>query len=284
MNLQPKFRKFLQILFLRLEHCSSNTDTMLTPQETRLVSTEQLNSLIDTGLIKKNHDPKTAWCNHCDCVCDVTTKDLKNFLICFECSNFEVVNDINSLQYSTSLSKLAKFLQNTLESQNDIEIIDDNRLFYLGYKEKSRYYFFYGIQQSDSQEMLNKVSGSQHTFILTLKNNYSLKIPHTLSVYNVIDILYLQNNKFSLALPITIYKNSISSVGGNAKSRKYDNARNFIITEYNKLLMIEDSKKLTKQKLYTKIANMLRKKPNLIQGLKDENLEDYIRKTITNKK
>jgi len=75
------------------------------------------------------------------------------------------------------------------------------------------------------------------------------------------------------------YKNK-QGLGGKRKSRKHDDVRNKIISEFNKI--DESEFKKNKAQVYRNIANILRSIESLTIGLEDSNLEDFVRVTIQN--
>ena len=272
---------FLQSLFASIEHYHCTKELILRPQQIRLVLLEQLNLLVHLGLIKKSIYPKIAWCNRCDVSCEIKVAKDKKFLICYECGTDEELSDINSMHYSTSLAQLSKFLQNLLELQNAIEVIHVDRLLYLGYCNKAKYYLLCGVQKKNCQEILENLAQTHNLYILCLENNHSLKY----QTYNILDFLSLEDSKLSLDLPEIIYQNTISSMGGKEKSKKYSGARKLIIAEFEEIQKVKSTKSQYLKITCNKIADKLRKNPDLIIGLKDDNLERFVQDTLrTNKK
>ena len=289
-------KEFLQTIFQNIEYSHSAIDLMILPRDILALPQDQLIFLIDFGLIKKHKYPKKAWCNNCNVVCEVEFANNKEFLVCLECFSQEKINSTNSMQYSSGLTEISEFLQNILGLDNKVEIVEDNRLLYLGYKGKLKYYFLHGIHQTDCLEMLQSISNAQHACILALENNHTLKVPQTLLIYNILDFLSFEDTKFILALPQITYTNSIASLGGEENAKKYSEVRSLIISEFNKEQVLNS--KLTLKNIYNIIANKIRnkfpnnlyttqKKPTKKKGhcwLKDDNLENYIEQQIKNHK
>lgn len=278
------FKEFLQNIFQTIERYSSSKDWMILPRDILALPQDQLTSLIDFGLIKKYKYPRKVWCNNCDIFCEVEFANNKEFLICLECCSQEKINSTNSVQYYSGLTEISQFLQNILGLDNQVEIVKEGRLLYLGFKGKIKYYFLNGISQSDCLEIIQNISNTQHSCILVLENNHNLKAPQTLLICNILDFLCFEDTKFVLALPEITYTNSISTLGGKAKSDKYSKARKFIIAEFKKSLKAKYPRSQSLKVTYSNIADKLRKKPDVIKNLADDNLEDFVRKTISSYK
>lgn len=282
-----ELKDFLLTVFNSIEYHDRGLGGMILPKTILLLPQEQIAYLIDVGLIKRHNYPKTAWCNNCDVVCEVESVNNEEFLICLECSNQEKINHTNSLRYFSGLSELSRFLQNILGLDDQVQIIEDSRLLFLGSKEKLKYYLFCGIYKNDSDNILKKRIKSPYPFILTLDNNHSIET----KTYNTLDHLAFKNGKFTLTLPKIICQNSIAKLGGQKKAEKYSEVRIFIINEFNKEKELNLQKSL--KGMCNTIADKIREKfcDNLYQSkkpkdkkghwwLKYDNLEGFVGSTI----
>ena len=267
-------KNLLSKILKTLEYYPFNKEMLLLPTDINPISREQLTFLIDKELIQELKNQK-GWCGGCYKICDIEYKDDKKYFICWECRGHETSNNTNLIKYSTSITALISFLQNILELNKENELIIDNRLLYIGNKEREQYYFFHKICQSDSNDLIKNYIKYFDPFILTLENNHTIQS----GIFNILEYLVFKESKCILVLPKIKYTNSIASLGGQKKAERYSEARNFIIKEFE--IISSTGKKMYKYKKYEIIANKLRQQPKLIQGLEDSNLEDFVRKTVS---
>ena len=282
------FKNLLSKILKTLEYYPFNKEMLLLPTDINPISSEQLTFLIDKELIQESKNPKQGWCGGCDTVCDIEYKDNKKYFICWECREHETINNTNLIKYSTSVTALIGFLQNILELNKENEPIIDNRLLYIGNKGREKYYFFHKICQSDSNNLIKDYIKYSYPFILTLENNHTIQS----GIFNILEYLVFKESKCILALPKIKYTNSIASLGGQIKTEKYSEVRNFIVNEFNKEKALNS--KTTLQIICNAIADKIRntfpnnlystsKKPKEKKGhwwLKDDNLERYVQDTI----
>ncbi len=272
------FHDLLYDLFVKLDN-NIGKEVFLTPQEVREIDTKKLNILVNYGLIKKYVHHK-GWCNDCDKICDIVNNENGLFLTC-SCNNeLNKVDQHNAVEYYCRVDFVASFLCKALGLSNEIESIVEDRLIYLGDKNKFKFYLFIKVNDDDSNEILNNKIDSINTSYIFCLRKPNAKVINKIELFNLVDKIKIKNKKLSLI-------DVIPKLGSSEHTSKLASARNDRIYGKTNAWIRDIMEKKYKEPLLEK--KILKKQvdynihQSLLREAKDKNLHEYTYESIEKK-